>query len=719
MIRITGMNSGLDTDSIIQELVKASSEKKTKLEKAQTKHEWKQEAWKTLNTKVKKFYDKFLDNMKYESSFRKKSTKIADESIAKVVASGNAVKGSQTLAVTQLAKAGYLTGGKLDGSVKGTSSMKEIGALADGETAKINVNGNDIVISSNMKVNDFLQKLSDSGVEASFDETNQRFFISAKETGESKDFTITHSDANGLSLLKNLKLLTKEDILEKSDYQTWANMSASELNTRVEDEAAVRARKYYDKTQVLKQTNDELRNEITDIQTEQSNYASSQEFMDAMAAADPSGILTAEEVKAQLETKISMIKTEKNRYNELSAKDPSELTTDEQNELADLESRRSSWDSLEQDENNLAAVKKYTDYTAQIDNYNTTIATNEATIATNETYFSTADGGVTITAEDTLKDTVRAEFEAKIQNAQDMVAEANALTSDGNSAVRILGADAKILLNGAEFTSTSNSFSVNGLTITAQGLSAKDANGEYVTTTVNTTEDVDGIYNMIKEFLTEYNSLIKEMDTLYNAESAKDYEPLTSEEKEEMSDDEIEKWEKKIKDALLRRDSNLNTVISSLKNGMSKSYTVNGKNYSLSSFGINTLSYFKAADNERGLYHIDGDTDDDATSANEDKLKTAIADDPDAVVGFFTQLARDMWTSLDKQMTSTDNRSKYSIYDDKRMKEEYNDYKDKISKQEKKLQAMEDKYYKQFAAMETAMAKLNSQQSSLSSLFGS
>ena len=53
------------------------------------------------------------------------------------------------------------------------------------------------------------------------------------------------------------------------------------------------------------------------------------------------------------------------------------------------------------------------------------------------------------------------------------------------------------------------------------------------------------------------------------------------------------------------------------------------------------------------------------------------------------------------------------------MKEEYNDYKDKISKQEKKLQAMEDKYYKQFAAMETAMAKLNSQQSSLSSLFGS
>ena len=49
-IRITGMNSGLDTESIITELVKAKSVKKDSLVKAQTRLEWKQNAWKELNS---------------------------------------------------------------------------------------------------------------------------------------------------------------------------------------------------------------------------------------------------------------------------------------------------------------------------------------------------------------------------------------------------------------------------------------------------------------------------------------------------------------------------------------------------------------------------------------------------------------------------------------------------------------------------------------------
>ena len=50
-----------------------------------------------------------------------------------------------------------------------------------------------------------------------------------------------------------------------------------------------------------------------------------------------------------------------------------------------------------------------------------------------------------------------------------------------------------------------------------------------------------------------------------------------------------------------------------MKNGMMKSYEVDGEKLNLASFGIKTLSYFQAADNEKGLYHIDGDTDDSAT----------------------------------------------------------------------------------------------------------
>ena len=54
-IRITGMNSGLDTEALVSELVSAYKQKGTKYEKAQTKISWKQEAWKSLSSKTYSF----------------------------------------------------------------------------------------------------------------------------------------------------------------------------------------------------------------------------------------------------------------------------------------------------------------------------------------------------------------------------------------------------------------------------------------------------------------------------------------------------------------------------------------------------------------------------------------------------------------------------------------------------------------------------------------
>ena len=125
------------------------------------------------------------------------------------------------------------------------------------------------------------------------------------------------------------------------------------------------------------------------------------------------------------------------------------------------------------------------------------------------------------------------------------------LQGASSTAVRVTGQDAVIELNGAEFTSSSNTFSINGLTITAKGLSnviGTDAEGKpvYEQAQITTQDDVDGIYKMIKNVIKQYNELIKEIDTLYNAASAIGYEPLTSEEKAAMSDDEVEQWEEKL-----------------------------------------------------------------------------------------------------------------------------------------------------------------------------
>lgn len=720
MIRITGMNSGLDTDAIIQELVKASSEKKTKLEKAQTKLEWKQDAWKELNSKIYTFYNKFLDNMRWEGSYKKKTTKVADSSIASIITSANAINGSQTLAVKQLAKSGYLTGGKLDGSYKTSSTMADIGAVAEGESATIEVNGTSISLDSSTTISSFVSKLNKAGVEASFDKDNQRFFISAKKSGEANDFSITAGDANGLEALKSLKLLTAEDATNNKEYQTWANMTEAELSQRISNTSAERALSFYNAAGSLTAANDKLAADQADIRQKMSDYGSSQDYRDAMDAVDPSGVYTAEDAVQDLESKISTIKEEKSRFDELSAKEASDLTADEQAELADLTAKQSSWDALEGHEKNLAVISKYTDYQKQITNIDSAIAANDAAIAEYQSYYTEttdADGKVTPEANSKMTDVVRSELEAKIQTAKDAIAAAGAVGAGGSGAVRILGQDAKIELNGAEFSSAGNSFTVNGLTITAQAVSEQNVDGTYKTTTINTADDVDGIYNMVKEFLGEYNSLIKEMDSLYNADSSKGYEPLTSEEKEAMSDDEIKLWEKKIKDALLRKDSTLDSVVGTLKNGMMQSFTINGQKYSLNTFGINTLGYFNASENEHGVYHIDGDSEDADSMSNPDRLKTAIANDSSSVVSFFTQLANNLYKNVNEYMKSNEYSSRNKVYDDKRMKSEYDDYKEKIKKQETKLKDMEDKYYKQFSAMETALAKLNSQQSALSSMF--
>ena len=323
------------------------------------------------------------------------------------------------------------------------------------------------------------------------------------------------------------------------------------------------------------------------------------------------------------------------------------------------------------------------------------------------------DGETVYSAAATAKLTEQVEdrFYDKAKFAAEVVANPS-LVSGG--ATKVNGQDAEIYLNGAKFTSSSNTFAINGLTFTALN-ETKD--GEQIT--VTTEQDTDGVYDMVKNFLKEYNAIINEMDKLYNADSAKGYEPLTSEEKEAISESEAEEYEKKIKDALLRRDENLSSVSSALKSIMSSGFEVGGKTMYLHDFGIETLGYFEAADNEKYAYHIAGDPDDANTAGDPDKLKSMIANDPDTVISFFTKLSQGLYDKMSDMSKSVDGYRTYgSFYDDKKMKSDYDDYTSKIKEQEKKLNDYEDKWYKKFAAMETALAKMQSSASAVTSLLG-
>ena len=513
LLRMTGMYSGMDTESIVSQLVQVKSQKVTKLKNEQTKLQWKQEAWQDMNKKIYSLYSSTLSDLRFSSAYQKKSTVSSDTTKATVVASEAAVNGTQTLKVKQLAKSGYLTGAELkqkevQETKDGTTVTKKVDWTADdklsdidsslvGKKITISVGTGDekketvIEITEEMKIREFTSKLKEAGVNASFDTTNQRFFISSTGTGLEKEFSITSENLDsGNSVLSALGL-------DESD----------------------------------------------------------------------------------------------------------------------------------------------------------------------------------------------------------------------SKCVRVKAQDAVIELNGAEFKSDTNTFSINGLTINAVGVTDEEIS-------IVTSTDYDGIYNTIKDFIEEYNDIINEVNKKYNADSARKYDVLSDEEKESMTDEQIEKWENTIKDSLLRKDNNLSAIMDALKSSMSEGIEVNGKKMYLFDFGIETLGYFEAEEDERNAYHILGDKEDDKVSGKDDKLKKAIASDPDVVAEFFSGLCKKMYTKIDDIMETSDYRSIYKVYDDKRLKKEYDDYTKKIKEAEDKLNDYEDKWYDKFAAMEVALSKLQSNSNAVTSMLG-
>lgn len=291
--------------------------------------------------------------------------------------------------------------------------------------------------------------------------------------------------------------------------------------------------------------------------------------------------------------------------------------------------------------------------------------------------------------------------------------EISGLTSDKSAAnagdfTFIAAKNSIINYNGVDLENTSNTVAVNGLTAELKGVSDSKIS-------CNVARDTDSAYNMVKDFVKEYNSILNEMNTLYYASSARDYAPLSDDEKESMTDDQIEKWEGKIKDSILRRDSTLNSVTTAMKAALQTSVTIDGKNYSLASLGIQTSSDYT----EKGLLHIMGDADDPIYKDKKNKLQQGLIDDPDLVMQVISGVAKELYSTMADKMKKTTLSSALTFYNDKDITNQITTLNKKITKDETALTALEDKYYDQFGRMETALAKLQQQQSSLAGLLGS
>ena len=697
-IRMSGLQSGLDTETLVSALVSGYTLQKDNMVKAQTKLQWKQDSWKAMNKSIYSFYSGKLSAARLSKTYNAKSASVSDSTKAKVTAGAEAVNGTQTLEIKELASTGYLTGGVVSAkddkgnSVKadGSTKLSDITGLTSG-TITVSAEGKnkDITLTEDMTVNQFVVQLKDAGLNANFDANNQRFFISSKTSGADHDFSITASDANGLTSLQKMGLFTLNDT-ETKEYKKWAGYAT---DTAALDE--------------LKQSTYESRkiNYKDRAKTYADKYNAAKAVVDAIKADDT--WTTIDDKKAKLASLKSSFDADYSSYAKTDDKGNITYDTDklkEDGKLEEFNARKKEIDALSD------TIDKYDKAVKDMDDskdYVTIDAEGKAV----------ADpGNANLIAEvdsenATIKSNSDAAIDAKVAYSVNMLKEIqNGSLTSSKDAARVTGKDATIILNKATYTSNTNNFAINGLTITAEA----KTDGE-ITITTNT--DTDAVYDSIKDFFKEYNALIKSMDEAYNASSSKGYEPLTSDEKEAMSEDEVKEWEKKIKDSLLRKDATLGSASSSMKTLMAQSFEINGKKYSLATFGIKTQGYFDAADNEKGVYHIDGDKDDDVSSGNDDKLRAAIANDPETVISFFSQLATSVYNDLSKKMASSSVSSAYTLYNDKQMTKEYTSYTSKISDKEDEITKWEDYYYKKFSSMESALAKLNQTQSSLAGYF--
>lgn len=634
-MRMTGLVSGMDTESMVKELVSASSEKVNKIKQKKQDVEWKKEIWSGLNTKIYNFYKTQLSAFKTVSNYKTKKATASDETKVSVKAGSGATNGTHSVSVEQTASSAYLTGDNIKKYGKSYTAYNDAGLstkfadMVDAQGADLGLAGQKITISAG---NDTIPALElelggsgDNGVES----------ISA-----------LNAKLKATSGYENLQASLKDGKL------VFTNSSEKTLD---------------DGTKV---------GEIYKIES---------------AALGMSGEVGYEKGDVDSNT-MSADFTAKVKY-EFTSEDISGST-----KLADLGIKVGTTFSVNGKDFVVDDKSTINDFTTAVSKMGVSAS------------FDASHGRFYLNASKT-----GAANDFNITSSDSSALEALGL---GSKAEKVDARDAIIYYNNVKYTSDSNTLTVNGLTITAKAKTDSVVN-------VEVAADVDSAYNTIKNFIKSYNELIDEMNKYYNEKDA-GYDALTEDERSKLSDTQIEKWEEKAKQGLLRRDSTLQTLLSGMRTTLNQGVQVtmadgSTKTMTLASLGIVTGDY-----TENGKLHILGDEDDDQYSSETNTLKNLLESGSDIVgqvIGGTTStsgVGTQMYDYLRKSMTRIEGvRSTQTFYNDKTLDSEIDDYDDDIDKWDEKLQNLEDKYYDQFSKMESAMAKLQSQQSYLSSLFGS
>lgn len=666
-MRMTGL-SGIDTEAMVTAMMKAESMKYTRLQKKTQTLQWQQTAYRGVASSLLAFQSKFLDislstSARLSTSY-KTNTATVSSSAVKVNSSTGAKVGTYKLEVSQLADKDAFSGSTIQGKIEtGEFDARKIEAgdkfrfTLDGVARDITFSEDDIqkIQNSFVAPNKAFENLLNEKLGATFGQdtvtgggTENK--IQAKLVGGNKlEFTTTAGHSLKISEAASRSSVSSAD----STLNLGNSGQVSKYGLAIEYKGDI-----YDiefeltagmtNSAIAKSINDKLK------EKEMTNLTASVE--DGKIVFKASG--TTESITITSMTNTDYSGDSLRRLGFGSDSDSNGITLGRTSMIAGIGLTAAASTDL-----NLSGTKLVDFISARgadIDDYlfeDTTEPDNpnngKITFKINETTFyfdkdtslssmmnqiNNSGAGVTISY-DGLKGNFK--LEGKNTGERNGITLSDGRVGDDADAVRGFFADvfnldvkdanqrtntakdALFTFNGVTTSRESNNIELNGLKLTLMEKSTD-------TIDIVVSKDIDTTFSFIKDFVEAYNSMIESIRSPLTTSRPRSgkydyYDPLSDEEKEAMSDKQIEQWEEKAQKGLLYNDSILKKISDSFRSMLYDPVDLgDGKKISLYEIGITTSSNY----NDGGKLVID-----------EDKLRAALENRGEDVAALFTKSA--------------------------------------------------------------------------------
>lgn len=323
-----------------------------------------------------------------------------------------------------------------------------------------------------------------------------------------------------------------------------------------------------------------------------------------------------------------------------------------------------------------------------------------------------------VNEDDSIKDVINrinkeSEVQAFFDDHTGKIAMTAKNTGDGEITVsglgdgdRTEGQNAKFIFNGLETERSSNTFEINGFEITL-----KEPTTSAVT--FSSATDVDKVFDSVKQFVDDYNKLIEDLNGKLREEKFRDYKPLSADEKAEMTEKEIELWEEKAMSGTLRNDPTIQGLLQNMRMTLSSGTGPEDDRNYLSELGITTSKDYLA----NGKLEID-----------EDKLREVIANDPNKVYETLGKSGSDEEKGLVHRLRDTMKNANDTISrragsagaanESFTLGRNIKEMDNQILRFEERMQKMEERYWREFTAMEQAMSRAQAQAEQMMNALG-